>query len=209
MRSKESDIRLSTYKLEEMPKPLIVLISGWAHAGKDSVAKILVESYDFQKYAFADPIKQKVAEDEGIPLEWCYDQKKKAEALPSNPERTLREELIRVGEDARELDKEIWAKVIGEKIQKAIKKGKHDFVVSDWRMIEELWGLQKLIPDALIVPIRVVRPSQLISPVSDQTEYNLLGFPFWRILHNSGTLLRLVAQVAELVEQEIPSIRSE
>lgn len=192
-----------------MPKPLILLISGWAHAGKDSVAKILVETYDFQKYAFADPIKQKVAEDEGIPLEWCYDQKRKQEALPSNPQRTLREELIRVAEDARELDKEIWAKVIAEKIQKAVKKGKFKFVISDWRMMEELWTLQKMIPDAAIVPIRVVRPSQLVSPVPDWTEYNLMGFPFWKKIHNSGTILRLVGQVAELVEQEIPTIWSE
>jgi hypothetical protein len=192
-----------------MTKPLILLISGWAHSGKDAVAKILVESYDFQKYAFADPIKQKVAADEDIPLEWCYDQKKKAEALPSNPEKTLREELIRVGEEARELDKAIWANVIAEKIQKAVKKGKCKFVISDWRMIEELWALQKKIPEAVIVPLQIKRPSQLVSPVPDWTEYSLLGFPFWRIIHNSGTLLRLVNQVAELVEQEIPLVWSE
>lgn len=191
-----------------MPKPLLVLISGWAHAGKDSVAKMLVETYDFQKYAFADPIKQKVAEDEGIPLEWCYDQKKKAEALPSNPERSLREELIRVGEEARELDKKIWANVIAEKILKAVRKGKTKFVISDWRMIEELWALQTQIPDAVIVPIRVERPSQLISPVPDWTEYNLMGFPFWRTIQNSGTILRLTGQVTELVEQEIPTVWS-
>jgi hypothetical protein len=189
-----------------MATPLILLISGWAHSGKDSVAKILVETYDFQKYAFADPIKQKVAEDEGIPLEWCYDQKKKAEALPSNPERTLREELIRVGEEARELDKAIWANVIGEKILRAVKKGKTKFVISDWRMIEELWALQKQIPNAVIVPLRIIRPSQLVSPVPDWTEYSLLGFPYWRTIHNSGTILRLVEQVAELVEQEIPTV---
>lgn len=192
-----------------MPKPLILLISGWAHSGKDSIAKILVESYDFQKYAFADPIKQKVAADEDIPLEWCYDQKKKAEALPSNPEKTLREELIRVGEEARELDKAIWANVIGEKIQKAVKKGKTKFVISDWRMIEELWALQKLLPDAVIVPLQSKRASQLVSPVPDWTEYSLLGFPFWRTILNSGTILRLVGQVTELVEQEIPTIWSE
>lgn len=192
-----------------MPKPLILLISGWAHSGKDSIAKILVESYDFQKYAFADPIKQKVAADEHIPLEWCYDQKKKAEPLPSNPERSLREELIRVAEEARELDKAIWANVISEKIQKAVKKGKTKFVISDWRMMEELWALQKLLPEAVIVPLRVIRPSQLVSPVPDWTEYSLLGFPFWKIIYNSGTILKLVSQAAELVEQEIPTIWSE
>jgi hypothetical protein len=98
--------------------------------------------------------------------------------------------------------------VISEKILKSVKKGKLKFVISDWRMIEELWALQKKIPDATIVPIRIVRPSQLVSPVPDATEYSLLGFPFWRHIHNSGTILRLVGHVAELVEQELPNIWS-
>jgi dephospho-CoA kinase len=192
-----------------MGRPLILLLAGWAHSGKDTVAKVLVETYDFQKYAFADPVKQKVARDEEIPLEWCYDQKKKAEVLPSNPERTLRDELIRVGEEARELDKEVWAKVIGEKLQKAIHRGKTKFVISDWRMLPELWTLQKLLPEAVIVPIRIERPSQIVSPVPDATEYSLLGFPFWRTIVNSGTIIKLLGTITELVEQDIPTIWKE
>ena len=189
-----------------MSQPLIVLIAGWAHAGKDSVAKILVESYDFQKVAFADPIKHQVAKDLGIPLEWCYDHEKKASPLPRNPERTLREEIIRVAEGARNEDKEIWARAVGEKIQKAIQRGKRKFVISDWRHIEEVWALQKCIPHACIVPTRVERPSQLLSPVPDQTEYSLLGFPFWKVFHNSGTIARLLTQVVEFVEVEVPKV---
>jgi hypothetical protein len=190
-----------------MSQPLIVLISGWSHAGKDSVAKILVESYEFQKVAFADPIKHQVARDLDIPLEWCYDQEKKAALLPNNSERTLRDELIRVAESAREGDKEVWGRAVGERLQKAIQRGKRLFVISDWRNLEELFALQKTIPNACIVPIRVVRPSQIISPVPDRTEYGLLGFPFWRVIQNNGTILNLVAQVTELVEQDIPMIR--
>jgi hypothetical protein len=189
-----------------MTPPLIVLISGWAHAGKDSVAKILVESYDFQKVAFADPIKQQVARDLEIPLEWCYDQERKAALLPNNPERTLREELIRVAEGARVADKEIWARAVGEKIQKAIQRGKRKFVISDWRHLEELWALQKCIPNACIVPTRVERPSQLISPVPDWTEYSLLGFPFWKVFRNSGTIARLLEQVVEFMEDDLSKI---
>jgi dephospho-CoA kinase len=189
-----------------MSQPLIVLIAGWAHAGKDSVAKILVESYDFQKVAFADPIKQQVARDLEIPLEWCYDQEKKAALLPNNPQRTLREEIIRVAEGARETNKEIWARAVGEKIQKAIQRGKRRFVISDWRHLEELWALQKCIPNACIVPTRVERPSQLVSPVPDWTEYSLLGFPFWKVFRNSGTIARLLEQVVEFVEEEVPKV---
>lgn len=190
-----------------MSQPLILLISGWSHAGKDSVAKILVESYEFQKVAFADPIKQQVARDLDIPLEWCYDQEKKAAPLPQNPNRTLREELIHVAESARAVDKEIWGRAVGEKIQKWIQRGKREFVISDWRHLEELWALQKCLPSACIVPIRVERPSQILSPIPDKTEYGLLGFPFWRIIQNNGTILKLVAQVTELLEQDIPTIR--
>lgn len=189
-----------------MSQPLIILIAGWAHAGKDSVAKILVESYDFQKVAFADPIKHQVSRDLDIPLEWCYDQEKKAALLPNNTERTLRDELIRVGEAARAVDKEVWARTLGEKLQKAIQRGKRKFVISDWRHIEEVWALQKCIPSALIVPTRVERPSQLLSPVPDRTEYSLLGFPFWKVFHNSGTIARLLTQVVECMEVDIPKI---
>ena len=189
-----------------MSQPLIILISGWAHAGKDSVAKILVESYDFQKIAFADPIKQQVARDLDIPLEWCYDQERKAALLPNNSERTLREELICVAEAARATDKEVWARSVGDKIQKAIQRGKRKFIISDWRHLEELWALQKCIPNACIIPTRVERPSQLISPVPDWTEYSLLGFPFWKVFRNSGTIARLLEHVVEFVDVDLPKV---
>ena len=139
-------------------------------------------------------------------MEWCYDQDQKAAFLPNNSERTLREELIRVAEAARATDKEFWARSVGEKIQKAIQRGKRKFIISDWRHIEELWALQKCIPNACIVPTRVERPSQLISPVPDWTEYSLLGFPFWKVFRNSGTIARLLEQVVEFVDVDLPKI---
>jgi hypothetical protein len=185
---------------------LVLLISGWAHSGKDTVAKILVESYDFQKYAFADAIKKQVAKEQDIPLEWCYDQERKSEALPGDPSKTLREELIRVGEEGRAKDKGFWAEQIAQKIKKCILKGKEKFVISDWRNLEELFTLQKELPGATIIPLRIERPSQLISPVPDWTEYSLLGFPFWKIISNSGTIVRLICQVENLIECDMPKV---
>ncbi len=189
-----------------MSRPLILFISGWAHAGKDSLAKILVESYDFQKLAFADPIKQQVAKNLDIPLEWCYDQNKKAESMVSLQGRTLRDELIRVAEEARENDPEIWGRAIGEKIHKSVQRGGSRFVISDWRHLEELWAVQKILPDALLVPLRIDRPSQLISPVPNKTEYSLMGFPFYRVFHNSGTIAKLLVQVVDFMDIDLPKI---
>lgn len=189
-----------------MSRPLILFISGWAHAGKDSLAKILVESYDFQKLAFADPIKQQVAKSLDIPLEWCYDQEKKAETMVILQGRTLRDELIRVAEEARKDDPEIWGRAIGEKIHKSVQRGGSRFVISDWRHLEELWAVQKILPEALLVPLRIERPSQLISPVPDKTEYSLMGFPFYRVFHNSGTIAKLLVQVVEFMDIDLPKI---
>ena len=180
--------------------PILLLLSGWSQSGKDSVAKILVESYDFQRFAFADPIKEDVANNHKIPLEWCHDQRKKAELL-GDTGRTLREEIIRVAEAARQVDPGCWARKLSVHLQKEIKRGKNKFVISDWRNLEELLTLQKCIPSLHILPIRVVRPSQLISPVPDRTEYSLLGFPFWRELHNESTLPKLLLEVIYFVEE--------
>jgi hypothetical protein len=181
---------------------IILLLSGWSHAGKDTAAKIFVESYDFYKYAFADPIKHLVAAEQDIPLEWCYDQVRKSQPLNEGTP-TLRELLIQKGEDGRKKDKNIWANTIAQKI--LVRKHKR-IIISDWRSLDELLALQKAIPGATIIPLQIVRPKQLISPVPDATEYGLLGFPFWRTIQNNGSLHRLVAQVCEFVEQDLPTI---
>lgn len=187
-------------------KAVIVLLSGWSHSGKDSVAKILVESYEFQKLAFADLVKQKVAKELSIPLEWCYDQEKKKAPLESDPTRTIREELIRVGEGAKKEDPTIWAKQVAERIIKSASRGQRRFVISDWRSLEELWTVQKLCADMCLVPVRIERPSQLVSPVPDITEYSLLGFPFRIIIKNSGSLSKLCTEVEHFIVEDLEKI---
>ena len=183
-----------------MARSILVLLSGWSQSGKDSVAKILVESYTFQRFAFADPIKEEVASAHKIPLEWCHDQKKKAELLEGT-DKTLREEIIRVAENGRHSDPGCWAKKLSVHLLREIKRGKKKFVISDWRNLEELLTLQRMIPELHILPVRVVRPSQIVSPVPDKTEYNLLGFPFWKEIHNESTLPKLLLEVVYFMEE--------
>jgi len=41
---------------------LIIALSGWAKSGKDTAAKILISDYGFSRVAFADPLKNTVAQ---------------------------------------------------------------------------------------------------------------------------------------------------
>ena len=41
---------------------MIIVLTGYARSGKDSVAKVLVEQYEFTRVAFADKIKDLLVE---------------------------------------------------------------------------------------------------------------------------------------------------
>jgi len=66
----------------------VIAISGWKRSGKDTVAGQLIETEGFKRVAFADPLKDSVAKEYGIPREHCDDPKFKEAPilhLPLNP----------------------------------------------------------------------------------------------------------------------------
>lgn len=52
-----------------MPKPMLIGLTGYKQVGKDTTAEYLCKYYDFQRRAFADKLKEAVANLLGIPLE--------------------------------------------------------------------------------------------------------------------------------------------
>lgn len=66
----------------------LVMVSGWKNSGKDTCAEFLIEKYGFKRVAFADPLKDQVAEQFDIPRQWLDDRKLKEAPLlkyPANP----------------------------------------------------------------------------------------------------------------------------
>jgi dephospho-CoA kinase len=171
-----------------------IFLSGFAGSGKDTVADQLV-SMGYVKYAFAQPIKQSVANTLSIPVEWCSDQDKKA-TYKTTSGMTLREYIIDVAERERKKDPEVWAKKIAQQIKYSTAK---QVVFSDWRNLHELFCIQKTFPGAEIVCVRIKRSGQNISSVPDLTEYSLLGFPFQYMIEN-------ITGDYEYLEKQIKSI---
>lgn len=187
-----------------MNSPLILVLSGWSHSGKDAVAKILVESYGFTRLAFADVLKMEVSDNLNIPLEWCHNHSKKSELIDGT-NISLRQHLINYANDKRKEDSVYWAKQIAKLIRKS---SINKYIISDWRMLDEFLHIQKEFPKSHIIPLRIVRPSQIISPVPDITEYSLLGFPFYRILTNKEGLTNLINEVSSFIEDNLDSLLS-
>lgn len=51
----------------------VIAISGWKRSGKDTAAEHLIKEYGFKRIAFADPLKDRVAEEFEIPRSHCDD----------------------------------------------------------------------------------------------------------------------------------------
>ena len=76
---------------------MIIALSGWKQSGKDSAAKILIEEFGFKRIAFADVLKDMVAEEYGIPRNWMDDpnfKEKPILSLPVNPQDKFSEHML-------------------------------------------------------------------------------------------------------------------
>jgi dephospho-CoA kinase len=166
----------------------IVLLSGFAGAGKDTVASVLVSQKGYTRFAFADPIKEDMAAQLNLPVELFHTVEGKKRVVDG---KTLRQYCIEYGERKRSEDPEHWVKETARLIQAS---GQEKIVISDWRLLPELFGLQKVFPTAEFIPIRIQKSQQYVSSVPDFTEYGLLGFPFATTIHNDGVYLDGLAE---------------
>jgi len=175
---------------------MILLLSGWSGAGKDTVADFLT-SYGFTKLAFADSLKEIVATEFDIPLEWTKTQEGKRMILPCG--KSVRELLIKRGQEIREEQQNLgyFAEQVAQKIE--IQGGK--YVISDWRFIDELETLKKFCKAEKIITMRITRRGQEESQVKDLiTEHYLDFFPFSYRLQNPGTYDGLEKELQYYIE---------
>ena len=156
----------------------IILLSGWAESGKDTCADYLA-SKGYKRLAFADALKKKCAQNTKFSLELTQTHEGKSSIFR---DRTIRQHLIDYANI--ELKKNTYAFV--EDVVINIEFHHYEkIVISDWRRMDELIGLQKFLPTAKITPIHIQR--HLVSPVADTTEY-VLSFPFRYRIENYGSL---------------------
>lgn len=194
----------------------IFLLNGWSKSGKDTCADYLVEVHKFRKFSFAEAAKIQVSKEYSFSYELTQTQEGKDTFLPEH-NRTVRQLVIEYANAMRAKTPDVWAKIIAKEIQAIIITYKDssiqpiNFVISDWRLLDELLSLQRELynQNVTIIPIHIVRPSQLISPVPDTTEYSLLGFPFQYIITNPGTSeyfyrIQIMKILCEFLRNELP-----
>jgi hypothetical protein len=175
---------------------MIFLLSGWSGSGKDATASVLVKKYKYIRLAFADILKEMVAQEFDFPLDWTKTEAGKQMMLPHG--KTVRECLIQRGQEIRQemCDPGFFARRVSEKI-KAFPSNQN-VVIPDWRFPVELETLEEELSDRHIFQIRIQRLNQESSGVEDEfTEHQLDFWPFEFILQNPGTSIKALSDSVE------------
>jgi len=170
---------------------VLILLSGWAGSGKDAVAAVLTEHHEFKRFAFADPLKEAVAAETGLPAS-MFERPFKDRPISASDSRTPRDLLIAHADAARALDPDIYSRAI---VADILTSGTNRAVISDWRYRRE----GTVVADALkgvgwrIVGVRIERPG--IVPSAAPIEHDLDSAEMDYYLQNSGTLSDLYSRI--------------
>jgi len=178
---------------------IVYLISGYAGSGKDAVGRVL-ERVGFRRYAFAEILKQRSAEDHGFNVALTQTPAGKATVIKSAKTHrvaTVRALLIEDSALAKRThaDDGYWAKLVCDQIARETPKF---VVITDWRYNSEYTTLRARFPQAKLVRIRVVRPS--VEPSEDPSEHDLDMTPVDFTIDNNSTIDALTEQCYKILE---------
>ena len=115
---------------------MIILLTGKAGSGKDTVADYLVANYGFKKAFFADTLKKAVKEVFGLTDLQAYDREEREKVIPYwgySPRQMF--QLIGTEVFRNHFDKDIWVKSLRYKVLQDLNS---NWVISDSRFPNEL-----------------------------------------------------------------------
>jgi len=172
-------------------KPLLILLSGWAGSGKDAVAATLTGQFKFQRFAFADPLKEAVAAATGLPAA-MFERPFKDRPLGPSDHRTPRDLLIQHADAARARDPDIYSRAILDMIR-ASRSSRA--VISDWRYKREgaVVGSALAAEGWTVLQVRVRRPDIVPSAAPIEHDLDEQRMDLW--IDNDGTLTDLAQKV--------------
>lgn len=175
-----------------MRNVIVFLISGKAEAGKDTMTKILLETFAFEKpvhLAYATRVKEIARE-----LGWDGNKDEKGRAL-----------LQWLGDGVSQFNPTLWVDIIIEQIKKLHEENNSSiFIISDSRYKVEIERMKEVFGDS-VIPIRVNRPNHKSSltpeQLSHKSECDLDDYPFDYEINNISNIATLERNCFQLLKE--------
>ena len=150
-------------------QPVLILLTGWARSGKDSAAALLSDELQFERYAFADSLKEDVSHKTCLPVQLFHSNLTKDEPLEHMGKLTPRDLILQHALSIRKVDPDFYTKRIIDLIREFPSKR---VVISDWRYRREYQIISTdLARSYTIRRVRITRKN--IKPSEDPSEHDL------------------------------------
>lgn len=182
------------YSKIPVKKPIIILLSGYMRSGKDVVGKYLVDSYGFQRYAFADMLKDEAASMYNIDRSSLDSQEGKMKMLHNG--KSAREILIEHGQQRRSENIDYWVERVADRIAN---DRCENVVITDWRFPNEYIRFleHEKFKKHVVSTWRIQRWET--PPLLDASEIALDNFPFSVIVDNKNEVTSLLKNVDNII----------
>lgn len=172
----------------------IILITGYAGSGKDTVGSLLQDK-GYKRYGFADVLKLESSRKHNYNFELTQTQTGKSTQVVSQyngRKATVRDFLISDSFEAKvqNSDPAYFAKILLNQIQSELSE---KIVITDWRFIAEYAHFKIINP----ITLRVIRPNQ---PILDEpSEHDLDDFTTMHTILNNSTIEHLKNQLNHIL----------
>ena len=179
---------------------MIILVSGDAGAGKDTVADMFVSRFGFKNVKFAAEIKRLGCELADMTPDDFEDRAVKEMKRPCtlyglDLSLSPRDVAIIIGQSARIGNKHHWSDTV-----KTLIDENELVVISDWRFPKELTRIAHNHPGRTIIPISIERRLKEEEIVTNSCEGQLKDCPMSYVIENNGTFKDLEAEVDHVFE---------
>lgn len=172
---------------------VILLLTGYSGAGKDTVGDYLTSNYNFKRYAFADVLKKRFSLKYNLPTYLLASQSGKKEIVNiNNTNKSIREHLIDYAQYKRSKDPDIWANLLLYQIQFNNPKL---VCITDWRQLNELTVLKNNLPNYKIYTIKIINNNTTPNFTDDFLDSYKTDF----IIHNNGTIQKLHKDIEKII----------
>lgn len=187
---------------------MLVGISGYAQAGKDSIGKLLVENHNFTRYAFADKLREFLyAQNPVVVVDFAFEHVERVQDIVDKygweraklDYQEIRELLQRLGTEAgrKILGDNVWVEAVFNDINKGLDLGWNESVViTDVRFPNEAQAIK----DHNGFVVRVKRPG-ITAANAHVSETSLDEWPFDYTIPNDATIEALALSVKHLVAE--------